>query len=282
MKKVIISIFLSMFMFNMEGQILIFDNFNTGGVMNGPTVATTFTTNSSWLVQSIQTYHWNSGKGANPGSISLRNSAGVNIGTWTATGSPASGISNIFWTVSPKVVITAGSYTIIVSNNATWSYNSSSQNKGFAKVSASLIPNRTTQTPPDDDKGVVGPLSTSSKTPVSIMDNFNGGGVINGPTAQATFTTNKPYTITTIQTYHWNSAKGAAPGSISLRNSAGVTYGPWTATGSPASGIPNVFWTVAPNAAIPAGTYTVIVSNTGTWSHNSTSQNKGFVKVFGY
>lgn len=59
-------------------------------------------------------------------------------------------------------------------------------------------------------------------------------------------------------------------------------YGPWTATGSPASGIPNVFWTVSSNTSIPAGTYTVVVSNNSVLSYNSTSQNKGFVKVLGY
>lgn len=269
----------------MTGQSLIFDNFNTGGVMNGPTIATTFSTSSSWKINSIQTYHWNSGKGSTPGSITLKNSAGVNIGTWSATGSPASGITNVFWTVTPNVVIPAGTYSILVSNNATWSYNNTSQNKGFAKVTASshLLADRVpVQSVPEDDKLQVNTLSYITKTPVVIMDNFNGSGVLNGPTAQTTFTLSKSYFITTIQTYHWNSAKGTAPGTISLRNSSGVTFGPWAAAGSAGSGVANVFWTVNPNTTIPEGTYTIIVSNNATWSYNSTSQSKGFAKVIGY
>ena len=40
------------------------NNFNGGGVANNPTVPTTFTLSQSCLIITIQTYHWNNGRGA--------------------------------------------------------------------------------------------------------------------------------------------------------------------------------------------------------------------------
>lgn len=112
-----------------------FDNFNVYAVTNNPTVATSFTLSSSRLLVSIQTYHWNNGRGALPGTIKLLHANGTVYGPWQATGSPVSGnVKNVYWTVTPNIAIPSGIYTIVVSDKASWSRNSQSQNKGFAKV----------------------------------------------------------------------------------------------------------------------------------------------------
>jgi hypothetical protein len=128
-----------------------------------------------------------------------------------------------------------------------------------------------------DEKGPV----NSYYTPFTALDNFNGGGVVNNPSAATTFTVAYSCLITTIQTYHWNNGRGAPTGTIKLVHANGTVYGPWTATGIAGSGgVTNAFWSVTPNSVIPAGTYTVVDSDKATWSCNGQSLNKGFAKVF--
>lgn len=80
-----------------------------------------------------------------------------------------------------------------------------------------------------------------------IFELGNIGGVGNGPSKVTHFTLAAPHVITLIRNYHWNSARGAAPGSIALKGKDGVNYGPWQATGSPGQdGVPNANWTVYP------------------------------------
>jgi hypothetical protein len=116
-----------------------------------------------------------------------------------------------------------------------------------------------------------------------IFEVGNIGGVGNGPSKATKFTLAAPHVITLIRNYHWNSARGAAPGTISLKSKDGGSHGPWQSTGSPGQGgVPNAYWTAYPNATLPAGTYTVVDSDPATWSHNAESNNRGFVRVEGY
>jgi hypothetical protein len=100
-------------------------------------------------------------------------------------------------------------------------------------------------------------------------------GAENGVTAPTTFTINESWLVTSIATYHSNNGQGVAvPGTIGLQAADGTTYGPWQATGSPGQGlggqgVPNAYWVVNPNIVISPGTYTVLDSNTSTWSQNS-------------
>jgi uncharacterized Zn-binding protein involved in type VI secretion len=114
-----------------------------------------------------------------------------------------------------------------------------------------------------------------------FFNNWNIAGVYNGG-SNPTVTIKEPAKITTIQTYHWNNARGTAPGTVGLRASDGKMYGPWQASGTPGQGgVPNANWIVKPNVVLPAGTYTVVDSNPGTWSQNGGSGGKGFVFVRG-
>lgn len=116
-----------------------------------------------------------------------------------------------------------------------------------------------------------------------IFEIGNIGGVYNYPTSPSVFTLDKPYVITQIITYHWNSGQGSTPGTISLSDANRKTYGPWQATGSDGqSGVKNAYWTVKPNIEFPAGTYTVIDSDPSTWAQNDESDGQGFVVIMGY
>jgi len=115
--------------------VVALDNFNNYGVVNNPLASTTFTLTTSCLLVSIQTYHWNYGKGKVPGNIKILHANGTAYGPWTAKGTPGSGgVANVFWTVYPNVSIPAGTYTVVDSDKATWSCNTQSLKKGFTKV----------------------------------------------------------------------------------------------------------------------------------------------------
>ncbi len=109
-------------------------------------------------------------------------------------------------------------------------------------------------------------------------------GVGNGPSSTTTFSLTRPYMITLVQTYHWNSGKGTTrPGTIGFRDERGKVYGPWTAEGLPGQGgVRNAYWQLNPNAVLPAGTYTILDSDPATWSQNSQSGGRGFVLIKGY
>ena len=122
--------------------------------------------------------------------------------------------------------------------------------------------------------------SDQSVSPEISHEVGNISGVGNGPTRPTVFTLPAPRVLTLIQNYHWNFAKGATPGTIALRDDKGRTYGPWKAEGSPGQGgVPNAYWTARPMVELPAGTYTVIDSDPGTWAQNSQSGGQGFTRV---
>ncbi|MFN3593946.1 MAG: hypothetical protein ACK4TK_04610 [Thiobacillaceae bacterium] len=128
-----------------------------------------------------------------------------------------------------------------------------------------------------------GTVGSPSQAGQLIFEVGNIGGVANGPNRPTTFTLAQAHRITLIRNYHWNSARGAKPGTIALRDASGRVWGPWQATGSPGQGgVPNAYWTAHPNVVLPAGTYTVIDSDPASWAHNAESDYRGFVRVEGH
>lgn len=111
-------------------EATIFKSFNVYLVANGPTAPTEFAVSSATNITHIMTYHYNGGSGSPPGEIFLMHADGKVYGPWTATGAN----NNTYWNVYPNTVIKPGRYTVIVSNPATWSYNSASGNAGFVLV----------------------------------------------------------------------------------------------------------------------------------------------------
>ncbi|MDD5473439.1 MAG: FecR domain-containing protein [Candidatus Methanoperedens sp.] len=115
-----------------------------------------------------------------------------------------------------------------------------------------------------------------------IFTNTNIGAVYNSPTSPTTFTLDDTYKITTITTYHWNDGSGAYPGTIGLKDSRGNKLGTWTATGRAGQGgVSNAYWDVTPDIVLAPGTYTIIDSDSSTWSQNSESNNQGIAWIKG-
>ncbi|GEM_PF-6284762 len=120
------------------------------------------------------------------------------------------------------------------------------------------------------------PAPTSEGVEVEFFAIRSIGAAYNGATAPATFTIYESWLVTYIATYHWNDAQGAEPGTIALQSSDGTVYGPWQATSLPGQGgVPNAYWIVNPGIVIPAGTYTVIDSDPGTWAQNQETGGAG-------
>lgn len=115
----------------------------------------------------------------------------------------------------------------------------------------------------------------------AVFDNYNSAGVASNPTGPTTFTLAQKRTIYSIQTYHWNGAKGKTPGTIALKYQDGRIFGPWQATGAPGQGgVPDAYWTVMPNLEIPEGKYTIVDSDPASWAQNGGSRGLGMAQIF--
>jgi hypothetical protein len=116
--------------------------------------------------------------------------------------------------------------------------------------------------------------------PVKVLDSGNVYGITKGAKAP-TFTLAKPGTVTEITDYHYIDGGGPTPGTIGLKGADGTVYGLWGTTGLDGQGgVKNAFWDAKPNVDIPAGTYTVVDSDPGTWSTNSRAKGLGFSTVW--
>ena len=109
----------------------VWTNVNTTQVTSNPSNPTTFSVpNGKELnLKAISLYHYNNGYGATPGTVTLKMGTKI-IGTWNAVGT----YYNQWWEVFPAKTLSAGTYSITCSSNATWSCNSISNNAGFASV----------------------------------------------------------------------------------------------------------------------------------------------------
>lgn len=117
-------------------DILVFDNWNTGAVQNGGTPPEVDLGNEQVCLTRIATYHWNNSAGSRPGLIGLIDSAGVTAGVWQAVGSNGqNNAPDVNWDVRlTQTVLVRGKYTVFDSDRSTWSQNTASGGKGFAKV----------------------------------------------------------------------------------------------------------------------------------------------------
>ncbi len=114
---------------------------------------------------------------------------------------------------------------------------------------------------------------------VKILEVGNGYGVSLGGSAPS-FTIDKPAYVIDITTYHFLEGGGPTPGTLGLKGSDGKTYGPWPCKGvGGQGGVKNAFWVATPNEVLPAGTYTIVDSDPGTWSTNDRAKGVGFATV---
>ncbi len=106
-------------------------------------------------------------------------------------------------------------------------------------------------------------------------------GVSSGPPEPTVFTLDTPAYLTSIFTYHYFN-EGTPPGTIGLQGADGTSYGPWPAAGTEGQGgVDNANWFVSPNVTVPAGTYTVVDSDPGTWSWALDTDRRGITIVEG-
>ena len=123
---------------------------------------------------------------------------------------------------------------------------------------------------------------SSSEGTITLFDNWNKSAVENGPKTPTFFQVTGNWYISRLCNYHWNNGNGAYPGTISLIDQNGNTYGPWQAVAtSGTGGAKSVNWVVNPNITIPQGNYRVVDSDLSTFSTNSISGYQGFVTIQG-
>lgn len=121
-----------------------------------------------------------------------------------------------------------------------------------------------------------------AQEPRKLFDNGNIMAVFPGATAP-TFILDVTTKITELQTYHYITGGLPGAGTIGLQGDDGTMYGPFQATGSDGQGgVANAYWTVTPDdLVLPAGSYTIIDSDPGTFSQNAESGGVGMVSVSG-
>lgn len=103
-------------------------------VRNGGTPPS-FSLAEPYQVTQIDTYHWNDGQGATPGTIALEGSNGVTYGPWQARGLPGQGgVENAYWVVEPNIRLDPGSYKVIDSDPSTWATNDEAGGVGMMDI----------------------------------------------------------------------------------------------------------------------------------------------------
>jgi len=110
-------------------EVVIYRNDNGSSVSGGPRSPTTFTIPVGHKLAAIRTYHYNNGQGKPGGTIMLRHSDGRQFGPWSTSVE-----SRFYWVAKPNASIPPGTFTVIDSDPASWSNNSSSGNAGFVIV----------------------------------------------------------------------------------------------------------------------------------------------------
>ncbi len=104
-------------------------------VKNNPKDLAKLTITKPLKVTKIQTYHWNDGKGATPGSIMILDTNKKVLGTWQATGeSGNNNVQNAAWNAVPNFDLQPGTYYVKDTSPETWSWNSDTNNQGMTKV----------------------------------------------------------------------------------------------------------------------------------------------------
>lgn len=108
---------------------------NAEAVTQPPRVATVFEARGAVQVAWIETYHWNGGRGAPPGAITLISRDGQLFGPWRTIGiSGQGGAPNAYWRANVGVTLPPGTYTVVDSDPSTWATNASAGLRGFVSI----------------------------------------------------------------------------------------------------------------------------------------------------
>lgn len=119
----------------------IFDNGNIYLVYNKPSKPTSFSIESPLLLTSIRDYHWNNGKGQDPGNITLVHQDGTVYGPFRSHGvSGQANAPNVYWECNVEVLLKPGLYMVLDSDSDTWSHNPQSGATGMTQING-VVPN---------------------------------------------------------------------------------------------------------------------------------------------
>ncbi len=114
---------------------------NTLAVTNGPRAATSINVKRPIFVRTLRTYHWNDGRGARPGALSLVDPSGRTLGPWPARGEPGQGgVPNAYWVANVNRRLEPGSYRLDTSRNETWATNEGVRWRGFYTMDYQVLP----------------------------------------------------------------------------------------------------------------------------------------------
>ena len=240
------------------------------------------------VLQGLSVYHYNSGAGATPGTISLYDNATRQlIGSWSATGSER----NTWWTAETDVQLYAGkSYFIDCSDRETWSIAEGERGvfvyKAYGYVGT--LPAAPVVTTPDPVIVTSAPTDTAallpgypllySNTASAETDFAHSAGV---EVFQPVFSVSGTNVVLqAVSLCHFNGGMGAAPGTISLYdNATRALIGTWQATGRDG----NIWWDAYPNVELETGrTYFFDCSDRETWTFGGGEKNFFSVTAYGY
>jgi predicted amidophosphoribosyltransferase len=108
--------------------------YNENEVKSGPLFASKLKLDKAFIITKITTYHYNWGKGAQPGTISLQKRKEI-FGPWQTGGIAGDdGTPNAKWVCEPNERLEEGTYKVEVSDEKSWSYNGQSGQKGFVVI----------------------------------------------------------------------------------------------------------------------------------------------------
>lgn len=154
-----------------SGKEVQWTNENGDPVLSGPDHPTTLSFNECVKIVTITTYHWNYGKGDQPGSISLFHEDGTTYGPWgTIGGTGSDGVKNTYWISSPGEVLKPGTYIITDSKPDTWSKNDASDNQGIVNITYEPVScsENTTGITPKKSVNLSTPIPDSVKNGIQI------------------------------------------------------------------------------------------------------------------
>ena len=138
----------------------LFNNFNTFGVVNQPTAATTFQLTEPAQITQLRTYHWNDGRGEKPGRHDHITLSGFGAPmNFPVTGEPGGNgnVKNATWIAfGLDVVLPPGTYTISDSSPGTWAQNAGSNGAGFTQVLGNALSPQVQVPAPQSSSGGAG------------------------------------------------------------------------------------------------------------------------------
>ncbi|ADP72362.1 hypothetical protein Rvan_3165 [Rhodomicrobium vannielii ATCC 17100] len=116
--------------------------------------------------------------------------------------------------------------------------------------------------------------------PVQRAELGNIAAVVNGPRKNTIIAIKRPIFVRTLETYHWNNARGRKPGIIALLRPDGTEVGRWVARGKPGQGgVPNAYWEADVNQRLDEGSYVLTTSSNETWATNAGVGWRGFYSM---